>query len=731
MRMNYRKRLWPMLALLPVFALAAALSIGLLGTNPPPANAQAVPAVTATPLPAVGAGKCGIQIPDTTADGWGFGLVTANTLAGGGCITSGDSVMVEVTNLDTDTSGDTPEAPALLVAYVTGGDDIPTAQAGGAASPLGKLGLNEHRFALAVPTTDQFSGATVNAKATIPVTRSMAKDGDVYVFLYNAASTSEIPISRTATPPVLPPTNGYIKAIKVEFTGDAAAKLADETTNASTLTVRGVGYDEDAAAADNDSPLSTSTGQREVQVTSDGEATVTLNLRDVNNKPVGAQATFTIGGAANIDFAGSNLKTSVRTVPAAGTITETIRNLPATGALRIPLTATVGDLELTYNIIRTGPEAATLGVTAYACTVVLDAATGEPADTSDDEAEDYCVDEKEDLGDTNTANDPDPLTVVAPGDHFLLAGNARDSVGNLSQADAFTLRWSAGDDTAAVLANTSTENVEFDPPGAAAMVDDLDMAVVRVASTASLGNYSLTVADKGGDVPTDGRATVNFIVSGGPDPEDGYSISGADNIPLGRYEEYTVRVLDANDNQPNLDDTNRCIGIRVRGVGFNSEQDLISRVETSGPCDGLTRLDNAGQASFTIEAPLGITAGTTASIQIRAYGRIVADKTITFGTAPLTLGNPAGLSVSSDAAGEATVTWTPATNATIHWVWRVKPDGMGGMWHRAAGDAGTLTIEGLDSGASYYFIAIAGLTQNDMTTWSQWTNWSALTEIAE
>ena len=301
---------------------------------------------------------------------------------------------------------------------------------------------------------------------------------------------------------------------------------------------------------------------------------------------------------------------------------------------------------------------------------------------------------------------------------------------NRSQADAFTLRWSAGDDTAAVLANTSTENVPF-TERTGGTVEDLDTAVVRVASTASQGSYSLTVADKGGDVPMDGRATVNFIVSGGPDPEDGYSISGADNIALGQYEEYTVQVVDANDNPPNLDGSNRCIGIRVRGVGFNSEQDLISRVETSGDCNGLTRLDNAGQARFTIEAPLGITAGTTASIQIRAYGRIVANKTITFGTAPLVLGNPAGLSVSSDMAGAATVTWTPAANATIHWVWRVKPDGMDGMWHRAAGDAGTLTIEGLDSGASYYFIVIAGLTQNDMTGWSNWTPWSALTEIAE
>lgn len=730
MRMNYRKRLWPILALLPVFALAAAaLSFGLPGLSPPPpaAEAQALPTGNAVVL-AMGT-ECSFTIANSGgADSYVF-AATSQLQHGGPCITSANSLTVKVINADDDSStGD--EGPAHMLVYVTGGTDYPNIQAGG-SSGYGKLGVNEVQLSVPSQQTTPFSSTAVNGERTITVTRSMAMAGDVYLLFYRAGSTGT-PLGPTPTRtdlPDLPAGAGEYRIVKVEFTGDAVAKLAaDSTMNASTLTVRGVGHDADADPPVTDSALSTTTGQREVQVTSDGEATVTLTLKDANGKPVNAQAEFVVGGADDIIFAGSLRKSSIRQGTATGVITETIQNLPRTGALRIPLTATVGDLELTYDIIRTGPEAAELSVTAYACTVVLDD-QGDPVG-DDDTSEDYCVDETEDLkGDTNTANDPDPLTVVAPGDHFLLVGNARDSVGNLSQADAFTLRWSAGDDTAAVLANPSTENVEFDPPGTDAMVGDLDTAVVRVASTASLGSYSLTVADKGGDVPEDGRATVNFIVSGGPDPEDGYSISGADNIALGQYEEYTVQVVDANDNPPNLDGSNRCIGIRVRGVGFNSEQDLISRVETSGDCNGLTRLDNAGQARFTIEAPLGITAGATASIQIRAYGRIVADKTITFGEAPLTLGNPAGLSVSSDAAGAATVTWTPAANATIHWVWRVKPDGMDGDWHRAAADAGTLTIEGLDSGADYYFIAIAGRTENNMTRWSQWTNWSARTTI--
>ena len=729
MRMNYRKRLWPMLALLPVFALAAAaLTIGLPGLSPPPpAEAQTLP-TGANVLVATGE-ECGFTMTDDGGDASiSFHGTLTQLVQGGPCVTQSDSIAVVITNEDTDGSiAGATVGNASVIVYVTGGDDFPNVQAGGTTTPLGAKGVDEVRLTIPSSGSDPFD-TDLHGKATVNVSSSMAGKGDVYLFFYTGAH-ADTPLSRTAPPTVLPAGTGNAKILKVVFVGDPVLKTADGMTDRSTLKVSAVG--DPTPDADTEA-ISTTTGQREVYVTSQGEATARLALEDENGNVVNAQATFTIGGPANIDFAGSNLKTSIKSGTATGIITETIRNLPATGALRIPLDVTVGDLEFpTYYIIRTGSTAAELsGVKAYACTVVLDATSGEPVTTQTppDEEDNYCVDEAADLRDTNTANDPDELTVVAPGDHFLLVGNARDSVGNLSQADPFTLRWSAGDDTAAVLANTSTENVEF-TERTGGTVDDLDTAVVRVSSTASLGSYSLTVADKGGDVPEDGRATVNFIVSGGPDPEDGYSISGADNIPLGRWERYTVRVLDANDNPPNLDDTNRCIGIRVRGVGFNSERDLISRVETSGPCDGLTRLDNAGQANFTIEAPLGITAGTEASIQIRAYGEIVADKTITFGEAPLVLGNPAGLAVTSDAAGMATVTWTPGENATAHFIWSVKPDNTGGKYTRAAGDAGMVTIDGLESGADYYFIGIAGRTENNMTRWSGWTNWSARTTI--
>lgn len=696
MRMNYKKRLWPMLALLPVFALVAALSIGLAGLNPPAANAQAVPTVTATPLPAVGAGKCGIHIPNTGTDVWGFGAVDANTLAGGGCITSGDSVMVEVTNYDEDTDGSTPEGPALLVAYVTGGDDIPAAQAGGAATPLGKLGLNEHRFALAVPGTDQFSGDPVRAKATIPVMRSMAKDGDVYVLLYNAANAA-VPIERTATPPVLPPTAGYIKAIKVEFTGPPSLKLADTTTDASVIEVT------DAPDADS--------GQNEVTLDSmTGEATVTLRLRDVNNKPIAGSANLTVGGGPDVQFTDTNLKTRTVNVNATGEtpgeVTNKIRGLPRTGALRIPVNATVGNLELaTDYIVRAGDEAASISVMGYLCTYDED---------EDDEDNDHCVDEKAALGDTNTGNDPDALTVVAPGSWILLAGNAEDAVGNKSQA--LDLQWTASD--ASVLNVMSAEDQPFgESTTPAATANTLDFAVMQVADNATLGEYNLTVEDVGEDVTP--AASVTFTVTGDASQ---LAITGPDIIdPATGLATYTVTATDRNGNIPTdvLDNPATAApgdGIRVNVIVRTAGSPNVTGLKA----DGTLNFDNSGQANFTIVMPYGTRLGTQVTIVVSG-GNLNATKESTYGTVAPALGPATGLTATSNTAGTVMLSWTAGPGSTRHFVAGVrKSEHEAGNYDNiiwtAADSNSAHTETGLTDGAVYLFTVISG----DATRWSSW-----------
>ena len=91
------------------------------------------------------------------------------------------------------------------------------------------------------------------------------------------------------------------------------------------------------------------------------------------------------------------------------------------------------------------------------------------------------------------------------------------------------------------------------------------------------------------------------------------------------------------------------------------------------------------------------------------------------------LGNPTNLAAAPGSqSGEVALSWSPAANATVQWVYLVKPDGTDGRYwpHALAGDAATLAVTGLDAGETYLFLVIAGQEQADGTTrWSEWSNW--------
>ena len=99
--------------------------------------------------------------------------------------------------------------------------------------------------------------------------------------------------------------------------------------------------------------------------------------------------------------------------------------------------------------------------------------------------------------------------------------------------------------------------------------------------------------------------------------------------------------------------------------------------------------------------------------------------------AALPLGNPTNLAAAPGSqAGEVTLSWSPAANATVQWVYLVKADGTDGRYwpHALAGDADGVTITGLDAGEIYWFLVIAGQEQSAGTTlWSQWSNWGQAT----
>ena len=92
--------------------------------------------------------------------------------------------------------------------------------------------------------------------------------------------------------------------------------------------------------------------------------------------------------------------------------------------------------------------------------------------------------------------------------------------------------------------------------------------------------------------------------------------------------------------------------------------------------------------------------------------------------APPALGNPTNLTATTGGRGEVSITFKPAMGATVHWVWRVKPDNTGGALVKGEAD-GQQTVTGLTPGQAYYFIVIAGRPQatGSGMQWSSWSNW--------
>lgn len=683
MRMNYKKRLWPMLALLPVFALVAALSFGLVGPNPPAAEAQTVPAAaTAT------GDECAFTIEHSIAAG--VTLPTAATISGGPCKTAGNSVTVAIINEDTTlTAGDDSVDIAV---YVTGGSEFSALQAMSASNPIGKVGIDELELRLGVPRT--FGEAT--NKATITVTRSMAGKGDVYLLLYEPTDpasppgTGAIPISRTT--PALS-TASPIYAIKVEFTGPPVLMLTGSTDNdASTLEVM------DA--------MNATSGQEEVVLdATTGETPVTLTLKDANGKPVTGAATLEVGGGSDVQFVGSNLKTRVISVGATGVATDMIRGLPRTGALRIPLDATVGTLELpTYYITRAGDEAASVSVNAYVCT--FDSSDG----AEDEENVDECMDEKEALGNTNTGDDPDALTVVAPGSFILLAGNAADAVGNKSLA--LNLKWTASD--ASVLNVSSAEDQPF---AGGTTANALDFAHIQIADNATLGEYTIMVEDVGEDVTP--AASVTFTVTGDASQ---LRISGPDIIdPATGLATYTVTATDRNGNIPTdvLDNpatTAPNDGIRVSVIVRAEGNPTVTGLKADGNLDFASN----GEATFTIVMPYGTRLGSRVNIVVSG-GSLNATKESTYGAVAPALGPATGLTATSNTAGTVMLSWTAGPGSTRHYMAGIRKSELDAgntdnVIFTAADSNSAHTVTGLTDGAVYLFTVISG----NATRWSTW-----------
>ena len=191
MRTKNGKRIGPVpIALVAVLALAAFISAGLwlVPSGTDVTEAQSLPGASPTGL----GSKCEVTVHNGTAYVGGY-------FADGGCVTSDDSIEVKLLNKDM-FAADNPGI-AYVSAYVTGGQDYGTLQAmDDDGEPLGAAGINEYNFAIGAQTSGQ-GGRGNPGSESITVERSMAKDGQVYVFVYNADATGDNDEYTNATDP--------------------------------------------------------------------------------------------------------------------------------------------------------------------------------------------------------------------------------------------------------------------------------------------------------------------------------------------------------------------------------------------------------------------------------------------------------------------------------------------------------------------------------------------------
>ena len=138
-------------------------------------------------------------------------------------------------------------------------------------------------------------------------------------------------------------------------------------------------------------------------------------------------------------------------------------------------------------------------------------------------------------------------------------------------------------------------------------------------------------------------------------------------------------------------------------------------------------VDGSATATFVIPSDLAGVVSVEA-----AWGNVSGTTRMTVAAAQQSvLGNPTNLQASPAGDGQVNVTWQPAQNAEVHYVWSVRPDGSGGKWNPAGATDGSITVAGLAGGQLYWFIALAGGNVDGVWQWSQYSNWASAEVASE
>ena len=357
-------------------------------------------------------------------------------------------------------------------------------------------------------------------------------------------------------------------------------------------------------SSDGKTTLSKVTG---TPVNSDGVSTVTVTIKDANGVGLTGFANLAIDADAGekVLFSDSSLK-SHRIEIKNGIGSTVVKGLPKTGAVRVKVTATFGDFEVSGDLKRLS-RAAMLDVETYSCVTRVGNLDVPPSDTCRIEA-------------GTKADDLTEATSFAPGEMFLVVGTLKDTAGNTldKRLSASQLQPSGTTKAISLLANVTAASKEdatsnsLEYPAVTSVHANSRMyaTVDKNEANAQLGSYDIEVSGDGQ------KMTVTVTIAG---EVSQISVDGPEMIPAeSGVGTFTVKATDANGNVP----TN--VGPNVAQADSNFEALVSVRPTTSkvlGTDEGkFTFNAKTGEATFFVQVADDAEVGDSLTITVTAIG---------------------------------------------------------------------------------------------------------------
>ena len=212
---------------------------------------------------------------------------------------------------------------------------------------------------------------------------------------------------------------------------------------------------------DTDAMINGSTFEVTAVLNEKGEASVTADIEDTYGRALGGFLDFSIEGGASVIFDNNRKSRSMRLdqgIPVddqesladalmdAGKATATISGLPKEGPVKVKVTASYTNeggstFSIDTDITRQG-EAVTVEAAAYGCVAVDAEKVDHDLDEADSTVEvgdrtariitndSACSQERANLDDSDSTNDPDEIGALGPGSLFFISAAAKDSADN-------------------------------------------------------------------------------------------------------------------------------------------------------------------------------------------------------------------------------------------------------------------------------------------------------------